>query len=702
MFKYLISLIVPILLTSSHLLAQESIDVNNIKIVRDTYGVPHIFSTTDAEAVYGIAWAQCEDNFHMIQDNIAISKNMAGRLMGKNGAVLDFIYQVFEIDDFVERKYRADIGPEIEQMLVNYAAAVNKYAATHPEEVKHDKLFPVSPKNILGIHTIQFLLLHSSSMELGRLLTKEFDYRLTAQAGHGSNAMAFSPNITSDGKSYLIGNPHQPVNTMGNFWEVSVHSEEGYEMYGATFSAGGLFPMLGANRHLGWSHTTNYHTSADVYQLEMHPSKKYHYKYDGEWIPLTIKKANLKVKIGPFVLPMKRKYYWSKYGPTFEKNSGYYAFKSHVFHNLKVVEQWYKMGLSKNIDEFMAALDLQGLVAQTVTYADKGGNIYHLSNFSHPYRNADYDWSPSIAGNTTILKGNTSENNWPLDKIHPVSDLPQVKNPKCGYVYNCNNTVFKMTAPEENLKPSDFPQYFGLLRSNTLRANTFEKLIQHYDKISFEEARKIREDVTVEKEKMSFRNCMNCDDIPQILSKYPKLANVKAVYDKWDGSFTVDNQQASFMVLTSMYFADYVKSQFGNEEKDIPEGIIVNCLLKAEKFLLKHYGTLEVELGKIQKAVRYGVEMPMYGGPNTLANTHVAPYQKGKVEITGGDSFIFYAKFGENGLEVLETVNAFGNSMKEGHPHSTDQTEMYVNRQTKNVELDLKKLKASGAVYSPK
>jgi len=330
----------------------------------------------------------------------------------------------------------------------------------------------------------------------------------------------------------------------------------------------------------------------------------------------------------------------------------------------------------------------------TITYADKEGNIYHLSNFIHPVRNEQFDW-------TTILKGNTSANNWTWDAIHPVNDLPQIKNPNCGYLYDCNNTVFKMTAPEENLSPDDFPGSFHLLTSNTLRAKTFEKLIVKHDKISLNEARKIRENVTIDKNDMSFRNCMNCDDIPKILAKHSKLADVKKVFDKWDGSYTVKNKQAPLMVLTTMFLKAYIEEEMGNIEKEVPEEEIVKAILKAKKFLKRHYGTLEVGLGKIQKAVRHDVEMPMYGGVNTLASTHVKRHKKGKLKITDGDSYIFYAKYGTEGLESLETINAFGNSLTEDHPHSTDQTEMYVNMQTKTVELDLQKIRQLGKAYHP-
>jgi len=678
----------------SPIAAQQNINLNNINIVRDAYGIPHIFTQTDVEAVYGIAWAQCEDNFEMMQDNFAAVKNSAGRLMGKDGAVLDLIYQVFQVEDFVNQRYQQDINPTMEKMLRAYAQAVNQYAQSHPKEVKSKTLYPITPKQILSGYMLQFHLMHNHAMELGKLLTKDFEYALKEQSGKGSNAMAFSPNFTKDEKTYLIGNPHQPVNTMGNFWELSVHSKEGYEFFGATFAAGGLIPVLGTNRHLGWSHTTNYQNGSDLYELTMHPTKKNYYKYDGEWIPLEEKKAKLKVKIGPLIIPVTQKYYWSKYGATFKKKSGYYSFKCNAMTNLKGIEQWYKMGLATNFDEFADALDMQGLPAQTITYADKTGNIYHLSNFIHPYRNENFNWSQ-------ILTGDTSAINWTLDKIHPVRDLPQIKNPACGYLYNCNNTVFKMTAPKENLSPEDFPKSFDLLHSNTIRANRFEQLITGYDKISFAEARKIREDVYVDKNKLSFRNCTNCNDVPAIMAKYPKFAPLKEVFDKWNGSYHVTNQQAGVMAIGTMYFTEYVMEEFGNVEKEISEEDIVKALKKTKRFFKRHYGTYEVELGTIQKAVRQKVEMPISGSLNTLANAHVRPYKKGKVEVVAGDSFIFYAQYNADGLETLETINAFGNSTEKDHPHSTDQMERYVNMQTKAVELNLEKLQQLGKAYHP-
>ncbi len=701
MFRKLCLSLLSLILTFG-LVAQKPIDLNNIEIVRDEYGVPHIFTETDVETVYGLAWAQCEDNFNMIQDNLSLIKGLGGRVLGKKAAAVDFICEIFQFQEFVEKKYERDINDEMESFLYAYVSGVNRYAELNPKEVKDKKIFPVHEKEILALYLLNFQLTNSTAAELGKFLVDEFDYQSMSGITSGSNAMAYSPNITADGKAYLVGNPHQPVNTIGNFWEVSVHSKEGYEMYGVTFAAGGLFPVIGTNRNLGWTHTMNYQNSADIYQLEMHPTKKHFYKYDGEWIPLEKKKAKLKVKIGPIVIPVKKKYFISKYGPTLKKASGYYAYKSFVFYNLKAPEQWYKMGLAKNKAEFMEALAIQGLANQTITYADKDMNIFHLSNFAHPYRDDQYDWTAVTKGNTTILPGNTSANNWPLDKKYPIAALPQVVNPKCGYVFNTNNTPYNMTGLGENPQPADFPMHFGILHSNNVRSKTFENLISKKEKVTFEDVRKIRESITVNKNDMSLRNCMNCGDMPKIIAAHPALQEERKVLDKWNGSFDIKNKQATLFQLTSLYIIEYIIANFGNEDKDVPESVMIDALQKASKFLMKHYGSLEVELGKVQKAKRFDVSLPMYGGGNTLAASSFEFGKNGQLELIGGDTYIIYAKYGKEGLEELNTINAFGNSMKKDNPHSVSQAEMYVNMQTKAVELDLAKLKKVGKIYHPK
>jgi len=673
------------------------INVENIEIVRDEYGVPHIFSETDAEAVYGIGWAQCEDHFNMMQKHFAVLKGKAGSLTGKAGVARDFIAEIFQIDQFIQERYDKDMKPEVEALIVAYTEALNNYAATHPSEVLIKGFFPIEKTDVLKLYTYTFVLMNYGFLDLARIVGNKMDmYEDQADfRSAGSNVMAYSPNKTTDGKTYLVANPHLPTEGPINFWELSVHSKEGLEFFGVTFTGGGVVPVIGTNKYLGWTHTVNAEDYSDIYALEMHPSKKNQYKYDGEWIKLEEKVAKLKLKIAGITIPVKRKYYISKYGPALKNKTGYYAFRNNSFCNIRQVEQWYRMAKATNYDEFWKALEIQGIASQTITYADFESNIMHMSNGLLPIRDESYDWQG-------ILPGNTSKTLWDGDKVAPLEELIYVKNPKAGYLFNCNNTPLDCTAAAENPKLEDYPKSFGIMTSNTARAKRFKELIAQYNKVSFEDVRKIREDHAYHSTDLNFRQASNLNEIFTLLQR-PEFADIKAVVDKWDRSMDIHNKQAAIVALFTLYMEQQIFKDLTVHDNTLSEETIGDALNFARKFLLKHYGTLEVELGTIQKMARGDKEFPMFGSGQTLANCHSMEYKKGKIKMRHGDTFIMYAKYGEKGLESLETVNLFGNSSKPDHPHYTSQMELYTQQKTKNVSLDEKTIRANGVkTYHPK
>lgn len=673
------------------------INVNNIEIVRDEYDVPHIFSNTDAEAVYGIGWAQCEDHFNTMQEHFAVLKGKAGSLTGKPGVGRDFIAEIFQLDEFIEERYEQDITPEVEALIVAYTEALNKYAALHPSEVIVKDFFPIDKRDVLKLYTYTFILMNYGFLDIAKIVGNKIDlYKDQADfRSAGSNAMAYSPNKTKDGKTYLVANPHLPTEGPINFWELSVHSKEGLEFFGVTFTGGGVIPVIGTNKYLGWTHTVNAEDYSDVYELEMHPSKKNHYKYDGEWLQLKEKVAKLKVKVGGVTIPVKRKYYISKYGPTLKNKTGYYAFRNNAFCNIKQVQQWYQMNKATNYEEFWEALQVQGLSSQTITYADFESNIMHMSNGLLPVRDESYNWMG-------ILPGNTSKTLWDGNKVHPTEKMIYTKNPKSGYLYNCNNTPLDCTAAAENPKLENYPKSYGIMTTNTARAKRFKELIAQYDKVSFEDVRKIREDHAYHSTDLNFRQASNLNELFTIIER-PEFADIKAVFDKWDRNMDIHNKHASIMALFNLYMEQQIFKDLTVHDNTLSEEMMVDALKFARKFLLKHYGTLEVELGTIQKMARGDKELPMFGSGQTLANCHTMKHEKGKIKMRHGDTFIMYAKYGEQGLESLETVNLFGNSSKPEHPHYTSQMEMYTQQKTKKVALEEKMIRANGVrTYHPK
>ena len=662
----------------------QSVNPTKIDIVRDTFGVPHIFAKTNVEAVYGLAWAQCEDNFKTMQELIALSKGMNGELKGKEGAVTDFIAQMFEVDKVIDARFDKDISPEFHSIMRSYLSAFNHYAETHAQDILVKKLFPVSEKDALKGFVFNFLLMNHAVVDIAKVFKGKMDLYKTLGnlQGVGSNAMAYSPNKTADGKTYLVANPHQPIDGIEGFYEVAIYTDEGWNVHGATFLGGGMTPLIGTNNNLGWTHTTNYDDYADVFRLTMHPSHPKNYRYDGQWKKLTKKQAHLRVRLGKIILPITKTYYTCEYGPVIKNKEGYFALRNNAYMRIGAAEQWYRMNLARNFDEFWKALLLQQIPCQTVTYADKEGNILHIDNATMPIRDPHYEWR-------SIVPGDTSATLWSLDQVTPLTAMPYIKNPTCGYLFNCNNTPFDMTAPIENLKPENYSATFGILKSNTPRANRFKHLIQGYDKVSFADVKRIRDDDTYQMDNLNFRQCMNLTDVFRLDTlRYPDLKDIIAKFRDWDGKCDIHSKVGSLMSILGIYISDYLGKNFAPYENRFTTTALAEGMRYTRDFFMKNYGTLDVELGTMQKLARGGKELPMYGGIETIACCTVAGYNAGKVKMVKGDSFIMYAKYGTGGLEELKTTNSCGNSSDPNSPHYNDQMELFANKLPKTISMD--------------
>ena len=149
--SFLLSLSICCLLTANCQFQPEKID-----IVRDKWGVPHIFGKTDPEVAYGLAWAHAEDDFETIQQSLLAGKAMLARYKGKQGAQIDYIIHLLRIPELVEEKYESDLSPNFKRLLEGYCAGLNAYAAKHPKEVLLKKAFPVTPKDMIQYSVLQY------------------------------------------------------------------------------------------------------------------------------------------------------------------------------------------------------------------------------------------------------------------------------------------------------------------------------------------------------------------------------------------------------------------------------------------------------------------------------------------------------------------------------------------------------------------
>ncbi len=295
-------------------LARAQFDASKIDIVRDKWGVPHIFGNTDADVAYGLAYAHAEDDFETIQTSFLAGKAMLGRLKGKDGAAIDYVVHLLRIPELVDAKYETDISPEYKKVLEGYCAGFNAYARSHPKEVLLKQLLPLTPKDMLCYSVLQLCISSGVDDALKSIYGGSVAVLNDMKPG-GSNAFAFNSKITADSQVYLAINSHQPLEGPVSWYEAHLCSNQGWNIIGALFP-GSPCILHGCNQYLGWAHTVNSPDKLDIYQLDINPKNKLEYKFDGKWERLEITKVHLNVLVaGITSIGINKDAYWCKYGP---------------------------------------------------------------------------------------------------------------------------------------------------------------------------------------------------------------------------------------------------------------------------------------------------------------------------------------------------------------------------------------------------
>ena len=304
----------------------QQFDPKKIDIVRDEFGVPHIFAKTDAEVAYGLEWATAEDDVENAQFMLSAMRGQLGVKQGVNGAKIDFAVQFLGVVDYVNENYEESIPEDLKRVLEGAAAGANAYFYSHPEHVWNKKMLPVKPQDFVVGMMLGTALMGGVQGTVEKMVDGRIQNDVPkAEDGIGSNAYAFNSNKTVDGNTYLAVNAHQPIEGLLSWYEAHVCSEEGWNMVGGLFH-GSPTVYLGTNENLGWGHTTGNLDELDVFKLKMHPKKKLWYSVDGEWHKLDKKRAKLKVALGKngwFKITVGKKFYNSMYGPTLENDHGF-------------------------------------------------------------------------------------------------------------------------------------------------------------------------------------------------------------------------------------------------------------------------------------------------------------------------------------------------------------------------------------------
>jgi acyl-homoserine-lactone acylase len=651
---------------------QPRFDPSKIDIVRDNFGVPHIFAETDAEVAYGLAWAHAEDDFETIQKAFLASRSMLGQHSGREGAIVDHVVHLLRLRQLVEDRYETDISPSFTAVLKGYCDGFNAFAETHSREVLVKKFFPVTPQDLVTYSVLQLALGCGVEGALKKI------YKGTAPLAEweptGSNAFAFNSKKTADGNVYLNINTHHPMEGQVAWYEAHLSSEEGWNILGGLFPGSPVI-FTGFNENLGWTHTVNRPDRLDIYQLEMNPDNAMEYKVDDQWYTLEESTVKLKVKITPgFNLGVKRKIYWSKFGPTLITDKGVFSIRTAGIMDIRSLDQWYWMNKSRNFSEFKKALKMEALPSYNIVYGDRYDTIYYICNGKLPVREPGFNWKGTLPGNTSKVL-------W--SEFHPVENLPQVLNPSSGYVYNANHSPFKATDEKDNIRQEHYDPTMGYETHDNNRSLRVMELMAQHEKLSYEDFKRIKYDLQLP-QKLAFP--VNIDTLFLFSENdHPELADVITALKSWDRKGTIDSKGAAVFGVAFYYVA----AKYDEDEtfRVMTKPLCLEALKYTKEYMMKNFGTTDISLGEFQRLERGGKSLPLAGLPDMLATMYSMPSGDGRLRGAIGDCYIAFAKYTAAGPEI-ETINCYGASNRKNSPHYNDQMELYQKQQTKKMTLN--------------
>ena len=653
--------------------------IYDARIVRDEFGVPHIFGTTDADTAYGLAYAHAEDDFSTLEQVVAMTRGRAGAILGSDGAKIDYVQHLLGARETAAREY-PKMPDDVRALLDGYAAGLNLYATRHPGEVRLSRLFPVNGEDIAAGFVLRTPFFFGLDAVLGKLSTDQPPPATTVPpmtpvgrdpSINGSNAFAVAPSKMSDGKTWLISNSHQPYEGQVAWYEASVHSAQGLDMTGALFPGMPMIPM-GHNRNLGWTNTVNDPDLIDVYKLVLN-DKGTQYLYDGKWLPLQSTRVWLPVKFGPFMLPIPRTVYRAVQGPVIINKNVAFAIRYAGIDSAKMVEQYYRIGKAQNWDEWTTAMSLGGIPATNFIYADKTGRIAYVYNALFPPRKPGFDY-------TGVMPGDTSADMWQGNL--GFDQMPKIVSPASGWVVNANNTPFLAAGPGSELDRTRFSPLMGIEGRMTNRiVRAMELLTAEKGQITPERLMQIKFDTAYSK--AGFAGQWMAKLMALDLKNEPDLLRAQQLLATWD--WNSDSKGRADALGESMMHMANSAAYHGEPLPDAKAK-----LREVVDSLMKGFGRLDMPLSELQRLRRGTVDLPANGGTDTLrAATSWEPLPDGRMRVKHGDSFVMLVTWDKAGKVESRSIQPYGAATtRSDSPHYIDQMALFAARKFKPVHFD--------------
>ncbi|MFK5889915.1 MAG: penicillin acylase family protein [Flavobacteriaceae bacterium] len=672
----------------------------NIEIIRDTYGVPHVYGKTDADAVFGLMYAQCEDDFNRVEHNYIWAIGRLAEVEGKKALYSDLRARLFMTKNQALDNYEKS-PPWLKKLCTAWADGINYYLYTHPE-VKPKLLTHFEPwmtmyftegsigGDIERISTKRLKAFYENNKQLALNETGSGLENISRfEEPRGSNGIALSGKLTQSGKAMLLINPHTSF-----YFRPEVHmvSEEGLNAYGAV-TWGQFFVYQGFNAKTGWMHTSTYTDVIDEYKetIKEIDGKKM-YKYGDEWRPVKSSQVTLKYKDGDSLKEKSFTMYHTHHGPITEIIDDKWTAISLMWRPVKALEQSFIRTKQDGYKGFRKMMDMRTNSSNNTVYADAQGNIAYFHGDFIPIRNTKYDY-------TKPLDGSNPETDW--QGLHKVDDIIHILNPPNSWIQNSNSTPFT-AAGKYSPKRADYPKYMSVDIQNHRAIHSMSLL-------------KTAKNMTIDKMiKLAYDPYLPAfaDLIPGLIKAYDKHPrghkNIKEainVLRKWDYRTSensvamslahyygmICSQQRRPKGLSYMQMLQY----FGNKS---PEKERLEMFSKAVKKLNTDFGTWQTPWGAINRYqrlngdIRQAFNDSLPSLPVGLASgrwgalaAFGARYNNNTKRIYGtrGNSFVAVVEFGDK--VTAKSLLAGGNNANPKNKHFSSEALPYTKGQFKEV-----------------
>jgi acyl-homoserine-lactone acylase len=427
-------------------------EAQNVTILRDDWGIAHVFGKTDADAVFGTLYAQAEDDFNRVETNYINAMGLAAEAEGEPRIYQDLRAKLFFGADSLQKEYA--MSPAWLQGLMNsFADGLNYYLFKHPE---------VRP--LVITHFEPWMALSFTEGSIGGDIERIDLSQLQAFYGKapatqayiedsdqppeptGSNGMAIAPANTVAHHALLLINPH-----VSFFFRSELHmvSEEGLNAYGAV-TWGQFFVYQGFNERAGWMHTSSGVDAVDEY-LETVKKKgdKFYYKYGGDERPVMVKQIIVPYRINLGMAEKKFTVYYTRHGPIVREQNGKWVSIRLMQEPIKALMQSYLRTKARDYKAFRETMELKANSSNNTIFADADGDIAYFHGNFIPRRDIKFDW-------TKPVDGSNPETEW--QGLLSVDETPHLLNPKSGWIYNSNNAPWSASGPSSP-KKEDYPAY---------------------------------------------------------------------------------------------------------------------------------------------------------------------------------------------------------------------------------------------------